>query len=422
MRIYYIIIFVAAWCLSACKSTTKVARTASHHETSSGENFKLIRNKKETPEMFPQNFDFSRRFTIKEINILKLDTTQLGPNDYYFLSEDPFLLKDVDNLQFQIYFTHKYGDELSKILRIKKPHSFEDVLLARNGGDSENYELWTEFVNDSIFVETELYMETAKDETSVVSYKYDSIVKNFSYDREFRFKQTSKNTFRFTDEYKLFGKEWKKQHRVISGTPFKLNDRIVSWEFKVKYSYDEKGKQSLTVDFGKALIDTISKKIILQSVVENVDKRNLDYAERNENFLDVDFDGNLDYTSLDNASSGSAGAFTNIYIYNSSKGEYEFSETFSGYNLTVDHKNRTITTTSKSGYGNYFVKVIHLGKKSEILYLESCQSKYHSNEQKAELNYQKSQNGKVLSRKAKTVDLTSIQPEDVFDLLMEMSR
>jgi len=380
--------------------------------------FDLIRNKKESPEMFPNEFDFSRRYTENEVNVLSLDTTQLDENDYYFLGKDPFLIKDVDKVDFQIYYTHKYGDELTKMLRIKRQDSVEDVLLARNGGDHDSYETSTEFVNDSIFVETEVTTETMKDETSVMSYKHDSIIKIFSYDKQFHFSEISRNSIRIYDEYSLVGREWKKQKRVLKGRPFNLNGRVVSWQYHLEYSYVHDGSLSTHVNFAKELLDTVSKQIILKDMADVVRTSSIDFAETDEKFTYIEFDGIRDYRSRSNTSSGSAGEFSNVFLYNPKKREFEFSEMLSGYNFTVDEKNRTITTIAKSGYGQYFVGVLHFGKRSELLYSEAYTSKSRSSDNKMVLTYAKSKNGKVISEKTKVLDPDAIENEDILGLLM----
>jgi len=59
--------------------------------------FDLIINKKDSPKNFPDSiaykFDFSKRFTEKEISVLNLDTTKIDLSEYYFLTNQKFLKK-----------------------------------------------------------------------------------------------------------------------------------------------------------------------------------------------------------------------------------------------------------------------------------------------------------------------------------------
>ena len=426
MRDHFVLYFDDYWRLGSNFRVYKVnfsgdSLTASNISKHGNYLFDLIRNKKETPETFPNTFDFSTRYSPNEVNALDLDTTKIGLNDYYFLGEALFLTKYTDSLDFQIYFTHKYGDELTKMLRIRSTNAVYERLLARNGGDSNSYETSTEFVNDSVFVEIEINTETARDDTSVMAYETDSIVKTFLYDNQFHFKEISQKRFKLYKEFGLIGNEWKEQKRTITGRPFKINGHIAIWKYELDYSYDDQGQKLSHGNIYKTLTDTLSKKVILKDLGDFIDFSRIDVEEDASAFGNMNFDSYNDYQSYNNSSSGSAGEFTNVFIYNPLKREFELSKNLSGYNIEVDEVKRKVTTFAKSGSGQYFISVTYFNKKSQIEFSEALTSIYRDADQKMVFSYKKYKSGKVISQKTKVFDYAQMQGEDIYQYLMEMA-
>ncbi len=163
--------------------------------------FDLIKNKKENFTS-TNTIRFKKRFGDEELTTLKLDTLSIELNEYYKLEDSPFLTKELNDFRFIVFYRHKYGDETSKILRIENQNNTKDILLAMRGGDSDSYSVATEFINDSIFVETKIYTETTKDETHLMEYTTDSTITTFRYDSLFNFKELKKTIFNYKKTYK----------------------------------------------------------------------------------------------------------------------------------------------------------------------------------------------------------------------------
>lgn len=159
--------------------------------------FDLIIHKKESPKKFPDSiaytFDFSKRFTEKEILGLNLDTTKIDLSEYYFLTDQKFLKKPIDSISFLIYYKHRYGDQLEKILRVHRKDTVFDITLSMHGGDSFSQSVSTEFVNPTTFLSTSLYKEKAPDSNS---FYVDSIISIYNYNSNFNFKLLDKESFK----------------------------------------------------------------------------------------------------------------------------------------------------------------------------------------------------------------------------------
>ncbi len=159
--------------------------------------FDLIINKEESPTNFTDSlvytFDLSKRFTEKEVSVLNLDTTKIDLSEYYFLTNQKFLKKKIDSISFTIYYKHQYGDQLEKILRVKRKDTVFDITLSMKGGDSFSQSVSTEFVNQTTFLSTSLYREEDPDSNS---FNTDSIISIYHYTSNFDFKLLDKVSYK----------------------------------------------------------------------------------------------------------------------------------------------------------------------------------------------------------------------------------
>lgn len=145
--------------------------------------FDLIQNKKEIAYNLPKDFEFSKNYTEKELKALDLDPTKIGADEYYFLSKQDFLEKEIEGLSFQIYFRHFYGNQLEKILRVQRTDTVFDIILAGKYSNGSDYStLSTEFRNDKRFKKSWASIKTVKDEPNIRAYNIDSIWTFYNYD------------------------------------------------------------------------------------------------------------------------------------------------------------------------------------------------------------------------------------------------
>ncbi|MEM1336308.1 MAG: DUF1573 domain-containing protein [Bacteroidota bacterium] len=164
--------------------------------------FDLLRKKKYVSDTLrKKHFDFSKRFTKKEIVALNLDTTKLDLNTYYVLADEKFLKEQTDSVFFLMYYRHTYGDQLEKIVRIKRKDTVFDLTLSMIGGDGlDSYAKSTEFVNDSIFRVTSIESIALADDTYYMVDWIESIVTKYIYNQKLDLKEISKDTFNYRSE------------------------------------------------------------------------------------------------------------------------------------------------------------------------------------------------------------------------------
>ncbi len=158
--------------------------------------YELIIRKEERPDDFSKKFNYKNYYTGREINELNLDTNKLKSNEYYHLTDQRFLSQDLDDIDFKIYYRFLYGYLSERILRIERNDSIFDRLLSATGGaGQENYEVSTEFRNDSIFEEKIIFKSTVIDDPCLVADKIEVITTRFKYDHKFNFDVLSTDTF-----------------------------------------------------------------------------------------------------------------------------------------------------------------------------------------------------------------------------------
>lgn len=165
--------------------------------------FDLINNKKETAHNLPKDFDFTNNYSEKEIRALNLDPEKISANEYYFLSEQKFLKKDIEGLSFQIYYKHSYGNQLEKILRVQRTDTVFDIILSgkyNNGSDGST--LSTQFINDKTFRESLANIKTVKDEPHILAYTIDSLITIYNYDKQLNFIKNRNYELNFYKEIK----------------------------------------------------------------------------------------------------------------------------------------------------------------------------------------------------------------------------
>lgn len=158
--------------------------------------FDLILEKKHTSDsLSKKKFDFSKRFTKKEIVALDLDSAQIGPNEYYFLTNEKFLKEQIDSISFSIYYRHLYGYQLEKILRVERKDTVVDITLSMIGGDGlDGDETSTEFENDSLLRKTFIKSIALADDQYYMADWIESIVTKYIYDNKLNMKVFKKDT------------------------------------------------------------------------------------------------------------------------------------------------------------------------------------------------------------------------------------
>ncbi|WP_420574720.1 XAC2610-related protein [Kordia sp.] len=342
--------------------------------------FDVLVHRQETPMQFSDHvlptLDFSRRFTSKEILALQLDTSSIDKNEYYFLTDKKFVTRAIDSTKYLIYYKLQYGDQLAKILRVQHKDTLFDVILAMHGGDgNDQYKTTSTFINDSIFISThtktsgDLIQSKNNGKESTYEYYTDSIISRYQYNQSFQLKLLQKDTFQFSKQtfYRDQKKLW--SHVTICGKPFTFQDKTYIWQFFIPNYNAQKG-----VLYTQNLLDYTTKKVILKGAeVENYVDRVTELfttAQLGFEVKDLNFDGFEDLYSINKVKSGTAGNFTDVYLFNKELGTFEYNSIFSGYNLQTYPLKKMISHTVQNA-NHYSLKEVYINADATVNYINT---------------------------------------------------
>lgn len=121
---------------------------------------------------------------------------------------------------------------------------------------------------------------------------------------------------------------------------------------------------------------------------------------------DANFDGYKDIILYNRGASGSAGDFSDIFLFNPLNRIYKKSETLSGYEINIDTITKTVSSYAKNGAGYNVTDTIHFGKNGKIKYSEVTErEKINKSDGKPliKITYNKVMNDKIVKTKIDTV-------------------
>lgn len=177
--------------------------------------FDLIINKKETYKDLPNKIDILRKYSKSEIRELNIDAAKQREEISYELIDKKFLKSGLENFKFTTYYISRYMSGVSKILRIEKNGSIHEIELASLDGDGLDWKSSsTEFINDSIFVETKVNNRTKKDDQYQMVYNIDSIISRYKYNQNLELKLMNKYSFSILKEINIDKATGKKSTRT----------------------------------------------------------------------------------------------------------------------------------------------------------------------------------------------------------------
>lgn len=164
--------------------------------------FNFIKHKKEHPDSVNIKIDLKNWNDSETLKSLDLVNSKIGLNEYYKTSNESFLEIEIDENkkiepQFIIYYKHSYGDQLEKFLRIQNKDRSTDFILAMKGGDSFTEKINTEFINDSIFKKTIVFIESNNETGKNLEFSVDSIITTYKYNKLFEFKEIEKDSIHY---------------------------------------------------------------------------------------------------------------------------------------------------------------------------------------------------------------------------------
>lgn len=191
--------------------------------------------------------------------------------------------------------------------------------------------------------------------------------------------------------------------------PFNINDINCFWELKL-FLY--KGQKLGT---GKLeLINQKNLKVILSDDYGDAEDYTLDEFSDWHSFKlmsddvikDANFDGYKDFVLYRRSASGSAGEFSEIYLFNQTKKIFERSKVLSGYNISIDTITKTVSSYARNGAKYNVTDTIYFGKNGKIKYQKITEGetiKTKDGTPLFKITYKKVIDGKVVKTKIDTV-------------------
>ena len=345
--------------------------------------FDLIINKKETSENLRKEFSYDSIIGIPKEELSKMKKT--GLNDGYYLTNYRFIKKDIDSIEFDIYYKLHFGSLLEKLVRIKRKDTIFDLSLSSSGGDGgDSWNSSSEFINNSIFIETNIYTETAIDNMHLMAYATDSIIRKYYYDENLNFREIKKDSFHIYKKYPTYHKNLKDKVFKTWSLPFSVNEIKYQWEYEVKYT-DEINKNSKEL-----LVNLLSQKLLVWKTKElfldldlsqyqYIPPKNISELEYNKYFdytndklKDINFDGYDDFEFHDNVSGANQNYI--VYLFNPNLEKFKYSKELSGNSLEdgikLNKDKRIAYYSGKSGGGLYGFRRVHFNLDGSIKYEE----------------------------------------------------
>jgi hypothetical protein len=345
--------------------------------------FDLIINKKETAEKLVNEFSYDSIISFSKEEKLRYE--KIGLNDGYYLTNFRFLKRPIDSIDFSIFYKISFGDQLEKILRVKLKDTIFDMTLALNGGDGgDTWYTRTEFINDSIFIKTSTYKQTAIENPHLMAYATDSIITKYYYDENLNFKEVKKDSFHIFKKYPTFHKNLKGKTFKAFSDIFSINGMKCHWEYEVKYTDEtnENSKEYLVNIISQKLMKFSPREYILdldlskfpfRTIRNIIDLEYTDYFSfTNDKLKDINFDGYDDFEFQHNV--GGANQNYTVYLFNPNLKKFEYSEELSGSSLgegiELDKKKKIAIYSGKGGYGHYGFRKVHFNLDGSIKYQE----------------------------------------------------
>jgi hypothetical protein len=288
------------------------------------------------------------------------------------------------------------------------------MTLALKGGDGgDTWYTRTEFINDSIFIKTSTYKQTAIENPHLMAYATDSIITKYYYDENLNFKEIKKDSFHIYKKYPTFNKNLKGKTFKTFSNIFSINGMKCHWEYEVEYT-DETNENSK-----EYIVNIISQKLMKFSPRDYIlyldlskfafrTKKNITDLEStdyfyvtNDKIKDINFDGYDDFEFHNNVSG--ANQNNTVYLFNPNLKKFEYSKDLSGASLgegiELDKNKKIAIYSGKGGGGIYGFRKVHFNSDGSIKYKERFWNEeigdYSSEGIKYSFNYKKEKDGVI---------------------------
>ncbi len=331
--------------------------------------FDLIINKKETAENLRKEFNYDSIISLTKED--KLKYRKIGLIDGYYLTNYNFLQKPINSIDFEIYYKISFGDQLEKKVKVKRKDTIFELTLSQTGSDGQQgWYLNTEFLNDSIFIQTDVFKETAKDGNHSMAYAIDSTITTYNYNKWLHYREIKIDSFNLYKEYPTYHKNLKGKIFKTQSNIFEVNNIRCQWEYEVKYTDDtnENSKELMVNLISQRLMKFSPREYILDldlSKFEYYKPFNIAHLEYNNyevQDFDINFDGYTDIQFYDRVQGGANHTYF-VYLYNPISEKFEFSKELTGGSMEngigLDKKKKMAVYSGKGGGGLYFFQKIY---------------------------------------------------------------
>lgn len=344
--------------------------------------YDLIIRKKETAENLKEEFSYDSIISLTVDQKSKFK--KIGLEDGLYLTSIDFLKNTIDSIDFEVYYRVSFGDQLEKLVRIKRKDTLFDLTLALSGGDGgQTWRKDLEFLNDSIFQVDEVYTETAIDNNHLMAYVTDSIVSKYKYDEKLNCREIKIDSFHIYKEYPIYHKNLNDKIFKTWSDVFTINGIKCRWEYEVKYTDEtnEDSKEPLVNFLSQKLITWKTKELLLDldlSKFVYIPPKSISELEYNkypdssiDNLKDVNSDNYTDFQFMTEHAGAGANIAYATYLFNSTNNKFEYSEVFSDYNVEYDPNKNRVSSFMKSGFDNYYYQFKNLKEnKKDIEFVE----------------------------------------------------
>lgn len=214
-------------------------------------------------------------------------------------------------------------------------------------------------------------------------------------------KYTTDTLVQKVTEYKKTEINWEKSDTLVKiSEPFLINGIKCFWEFKLIVYEGATGGSGIN-----RLKNHNTNKVLLLNedyfdldLFNSIDKNNFDF---NGELKDANFDGLKDFIVYSRTGSGSGGAMFKVFLFNTKKGVFEFSEELSGGEFELNEAEKTVSTYWKMGVGWNSTQVHHFDKNGRIKFTEITTREIIDNDS-LQTTYKKIVDGKTIKTEIDT--------------------
>jgi hypothetical protein len=376
------------------------------HKSKNSLQFQLLHQTSFDEETILDKSFFTENANNQALKSLGLDTVSSSKEYLYFLSDEKFVLKPIKNIDFKIYYRYKKGEKTEKYLRIEnlQENTSQDILLAMNSTYKKKLFNFSEFLNDSIFIEKYVIEKEQVELRHITYYQTDTLISTYHYDKKFNFKLLNKRINSSIIEEPFYYEELKDSVFQVSGQRFTINKIDCYWNYHVRYEKgtNQDSKEIYVQVLKKNLLNAKTELTLLEGLQDFQKPINIKYLDETapdaKEIIDINADGFKDFNIFCQECSTNGDAVFYTYLYKPKKQTFEYSEVFSGAEVFFNKSKRRVESQWKTGVDEFCYIYFNLKKENDELDFEENICLEGKN-----MTYTKKSKGRVLNSKNETI-------------------